>query len=213
MRAIGSRLTYANVVATLALIIALGGGVAYAANTVFSSDIVDGEVKVADLATGSVRSSKIANRQVRTADVRELDGFFEATSDSGSCSGDDHVPNTCAESAITLDRPGKLLVNATGEWNTFNLDDAAGVGSESDDVTRVRGICQIEVDGAGIGVAQVNAERSTTVPNHPAGATMAVTALSQVLAPGPHTAALVCTEEDGDLDWGPINMTVGLVAG
>jgi hypothetical protein len=43
------KLTYANVVATLALALALTGGIAYAANTVFSADIVDGEVKAVDL--------------------------------------------------------------------------------------------------------------------------------------------------------------------
>jgi hypothetical protein len=48
MRALRARLTYANVVATLALVIAMVGGTAYAANTVFSSDIVNGEVKSAD---------------------------------------------------------------------------------------------------------------------------------------------------------------------
>ena len=56
-----SRLTYANVVATLALVIAVAGGTAYAANTVFSSDIVNGEVKSAD----------IGNNEVRSADVRD----------------------------------------------------------------------------------------------------------------------------------------------
>ena len=35
MRRIAARLTYANVVATIALVIAVGGGAAYAANTVF----------------------------------------------------------------------------------------------------------------------------------------------------------------------------------
>ena len=38
-------LTFANVCSLLALFIALGTGAAYAANTVFSTDIVNGEVK------------------------------------------------------------------------------------------------------------------------------------------------------------------------
>ena len=42
-------LTFANVCSFLALTIALGTGSAYAANTVFSTDIVDGEVKTADI--------------------------------------------------------------------------------------------------------------------------------------------------------------------
>jgi len=53
-------LTYANVVATLCLILVVAGGTAYAANTVFSSDIVNGEVKTVDLANRAVTMAKLA---------------------------------------------------------------------------------------------------------------------------------------------------------
>jgi len=62
-------LTYANVMSTLAALFALTGGVAYAANTVFSADIVDGQVRTADLAANAVNSSKIADGQVTEADI------------------------------------------------------------------------------------------------------------------------------------------------
>ena len=52
-RRIRPRLTYANVVSGLALFVALATGGAYAANTVFSADIVDGEVKTRRHRTGS----------------------------------------------------------------------------------------------------------------------------------------------------------------
>ena len=45
LRKLRTHLTFANVVSALALFVALSTGTAYAANTVFSSDIVDGEVK------------------------------------------------------------------------------------------------------------------------------------------------------------------------
>jgi hypothetical protein len=61
-------LTYANVMATLAVFIALGG-VAYAANTIGSSDIIDGQVKTADLAANAVNTSKISDGQVTEADI------------------------------------------------------------------------------------------------------------------------------------------------
>jgi hypothetical protein len=41
-------LTYANVMVTLLTFVVLAGGAASAANTVFSSDIVNGEVKTLD---------------------------------------------------------------------------------------------------------------------------------------------------------------------
>ncbi len=83
-----SRLTFANVCSFLALLIALGTGSAYAANTVFSTDIVDGEVKTADLDNNAVRTTKIANGQVANADLHAdaVDGSKIA---DGSVTGPD----------------------------------------------------------------------------------------------------------------------------
>jgi hypothetical protein len=82
-----SHLTYANVIATLALFLVLSGGTAVAlngSNTVFSDDIVDDEVRsvdvrndtlaggglgALDLKTSSVRASEIASNSVSTSDV------------------------------------------------------------------------------------------------------------------------------------------------
>ena len=44
-------------------------GTAYAANTVFSSDIVDGQVKTADLDGGAVTSEKVAGESLLGRDV------------------------------------------------------------------------------------------------------------------------------------------------
>ncbi len=60
-RKLFGRFTYANVMSTLAVVLALGTGTAYAANTVFSTDIVDGEVKTADLGDNSVTGGKVTN--------------------------------------------------------------------------------------------------------------------------------------------------------
>src|SRR5688572_14624307 len=66
-----------DVLALLARFIAVGTGGAYAANTVFSTDIVDGEVKNADLASNSVTSAKLYNGSVLNADL----GLNSVTSD------------------------------------------------------------------------------------------------------------------------------------
>src|SRR3954454_12335332 len=86
---IRSRLTYANVVATLSLFLVLSGGTAVAlsgSNTVFSDDIVDNQVKstdvrddtltgggltAADLEAGSVGGSEVGNDSLTGADVKE----------------------------------------------------------------------------------------------------------------------------------------------
>jgi hypothetical protein len=74
MRTIRTHLTYANVISSLCLVLILGGGAAYAADTVFSSDIVDGEVKGADIGTNEVRSSDVrddtrSNGGLTSADI------------------------------------------------------------------------------------------------------------------------------------------------
>jgi hypothetical protein len=79
MRGLRSKLSFANACSFLALVIALGTGGAYAANTIGSSDIIDesirsvdlnnGEVKVADIGQGAVATDELANGQVRNPDI------------------------------------------------------------------------------------------------------------------------------------------------
>ena len=40
---------------------------------------------------------------------------------------------------------------------------------------------------------------------------MALTALSGDLTAGAHTVEVACLEQDGDLDWSPVNLTAVLV--
>jgi hypothetical protein len=57
-------LTYANVVSTLALFLALGGSAAFAAGKIHSGDIAHNAIKTASLAPSSVRTSKIFKRAI-----------------------------------------------------------------------------------------------------------------------------------------------------
>jgi hypothetical protein len=73
------RLTFANVCSLIALVVALGTGSAYAANTIGSEDIIDesiqsvdiknGQVKNADLAGSAVTSPKIASAAVANSNI------------------------------------------------------------------------------------------------------------------------------------------------
>jgi hypothetical protein len=70
---IRGKLTYANVMATVAVFLALGGG-AYAAvhlkkNSVKSKQIKDGQVKTNDLANGAVATQNIANGAVTPTEL------------------------------------------------------------------------------------------------------------------------------------------------
>jgi len=88
---IRARLTYANVVASLALFLVLSGGTAVAlggSNTVFSDDIVDGQVKAADLGPGSVAGSELQDNSVTGADVKESSlGRVPQAANAGSVDG------------------------------------------------------------------------------------------------------------------------------
>lgn len=53
------RLTYANVVATIALFLALGGGAVYAAGKIGSSGIAKNAIKSRHIAPGAVKSSEV----------------------------------------------------------------------------------------------------------------------------------------------------------
>ena len=66
-----THLTYANVMASLALFLVLTTGTAVAlkgTNTVLTDDIKDGHVRRQDLGGSSVRSSKVADRSLRKKD-------------------------------------------------------------------------------------------------------------------------------------------------
>jgi hypothetical protein len=97
MQRLRRHLTYANVMVTVLAFVVLTGGAAYAANTIFSSDIVDGEVKGVD----------IGNNQVRSADVRDDSlsggGLIGADLQADSVAAIEVQPNSIDEDEIVND--------------------------------------------------------------------------------------------------------------
>ena len=67
--AIRTRATFANICSFLALSMVLSMGTAYAAGTVRSKDIVNGQVKTVDLGANAVTSAKIQDGEVSLGDV------------------------------------------------------------------------------------------------------------------------------------------------
>jgi hypothetical protein len=69
-----SRMTYANVMSTLAVFLALGTGTAFAvaaANSVVSSSIKDGEVKNPDVGADAVNGAKVSANSLTGTDINE----------------------------------------------------------------------------------------------------------------------------------------------
>jgi len=214
----------------------LDGGVKAAdlgANSVVTTKIGPGEVKNSDLGDNSITSDKIAQGAVTSDDVQNnaLTGtdIDESTLDvgaaalptavagQGACSADDGSDTTCATATVKLPRPGRLAVTASGLWFTFAFDDSTGAGSDADSTTLVDGLCHLEVDGVPAGSATEMGESSPapgTPATHPSNSpgTLAMTALSDNLTAGQHTVSLRCSESDGDIDWGAINLVATEVA-
>ena len=72
LRAIGKRLTYANVIASLALFLALGGGAVYAASTkVGTGKLKQNAVTTGKIKANAVTQTKIRNNAVTNAKLRE----------------------------------------------------------------------------------------------------------------------------------------------
>jgi hypothetical protein len=86
----------------VALFLVLTTGSAYAlagSNTVFSDDIVDGQVKAGDIDNGSVDTAKIAANQVKTGDIG--DGEVKSPDvANGALGADDLAPASVAGSEI-----------------------------------------------------------------------------------------------------------------
>ena len=63
-RGLTRRLTYSNVMSTIAVFLATATGGAYAANTIGSADVIDGSLTSADIADGTLTSSDIGLNKV-----------------------------------------------------------------------------------------------------------------------------------------------------
>jgi hypothetical protein len=115
------RLTYANIVATLALFLALGGGAAYAASKVHSDDIARNAVKPANLAAGSVRTSKVFKRAI-TSGKLAVGAVRSNQIADGAVS-----PQQIADGAIGSKQIGNAAVAPSNlQFPVFNVASPAG---------------------------------------------------------------------------------------
>lgn len=191
-------LSYANLMATAAVFIALGGS-AYALgrNSVGSRALKPAAVKSKQIKNRAVKTKKIAPRAVKAGKVRpntltgrqinerrlDFGEFVRSGSGGGSCDPTGFEFVSCGEVDIDLPVAGQALIVAAGGQNS--------VGGPAS------GECQIRVDG-GSGVA--NANPGETTQNNTgllAQNGFATTAVAFV-APGPHTYGLACNEREGD---------------
>ncbi len=131
MAALRSRLTYANVVATLALVLALSGGVVWAAGKINSGDIArnaikskhikNHQVKTKDLAVHSVGTDQLKGGSVGT-DQLQPDAVGSAQIADGSVAFGDLAANTVSPRLFAHVSSGGTLGESAGVDSAYRQD-------------------------------------------------------------------------------------------
>jgi hypothetical protein len=178
-------LSYANVTATLALVLALGTGAVYAAGEIGSRDLANNSVRTQDLkdrrgVTGEdVRRNSLGGKQI---DEASLVGARVAAISGSANLGCDPSPSIfvdCVSESLELHASSRLLVIVTG-----------GFVSEADDANVE---CEIRVDGEDASLSDLPGEVSDNTDGL-ASDGFARTFVTDALAPGTHSAALACQQ-------------------
>ena len=152
----------------LALLLVLTGGTAYAldgSNTVFTDDLVNGDVKVADIGQGAVATEEIANNQVKAADIGdgEVKSADIANGQVGSAdigAGEVKSGNVANDNLTGGDIAGNSLKGADIDEATLDIGDAArayavvsiGCGGPTGPCTfaQSKGISSVTRSGTGV---------------------------------------------------------------
>lgn len=200
-------LTYANVAATLALAGVIGGGAAYAGGLIGSRDVANNSLRSVDLKNRqAVKGRDVKRNSLRGSEVNEkrLDarGFSAmAGSQELECDPTSSTFINCATTTVSLKRPGRILVVATGA--------AYSEGAAA------HGTCEVRVNGADAPLSQTPGEETTDNTS-----ALASDGFARTLVTGPHEAgdveiALACNQVGGAdfrID-GPTIVGLGLTNG
>ncbi|MEZ5155339.1 MAG: hypothetical protein R2718_04420 [Solirubrobacterales bacterium] len=187
---IREHLSYANVAATLALVGVIGGGGAYAASKIGSSDIRNGSIRSADLKNKKavrgidVKPNALGGRQIKERSL-DISSLVAVAGDEPVGCNPGPAFATCAEAALELERPAQLLAVATGGQES--------VGGPA------KALCQVRVDGAASALSATPGEEASDNTSVSATNGFARTVVTpQRLAAGRHVVSLGCQELSGD---------------
>jgi hypothetical protein len=171
------------VTATLALLIAMAGGTAYAVDKITSHDIANNSIRSIDLKNRKgvrgkdVKPGTITGRQIDEGTLSARSIARVAARGASDCALQSQ-PRNCVATTITVARPSNLLVIATGNQET------TGSSAQTS--------CRLAIDGAAEGLSIAPGELSdNTGPNATNGFARTFLSMSPV-DPGQHTVALRC---------------------
>lgn len=183
---IRERLTYSNVTATLALVVALGTGGAWAAGEIGSRDIENNSIRSKDLRDRKAVKARDVKRDGLTGkEIKErtLDasGFVPLAGDApADCDPIDSTFIDCAETAIRLSQRGKLLVIAAGDYHS------EGGPAQLE--------CRVSIDGANEPGASRPGEATTDNTSLSAADGVSRTRVTGRLSRGRHDVAWRCAQ-------------------
>ena len=132
-----------------------------AEGTIVGSNIAPGQIHGGLVSPNAISSSKVLDNSLTGSDINEfslnLDAFFNATGAIGSCNPDNRdFEASCASTSLTLERPGRILLNTTGAWRTLAFDGS----SATDNSNLVFGSCRLRVGVFQIGEPQQMGENA-----------------------------------------------------
>lgn len=142
-----------NVVGYVALFLVLTSGTAYAldgSNTVFTDDIVDGEVRNGDIRQGAVTTGKIANGDVRTEDLAP-DSVVGDRVLNGALGGADLADRSIGGQKVGFETLAGVNVN---DGSLFGADIANDSLGAADIATGAIGAS--EIGGAAVGTGELD---------------------------------------------------------
>lgn len=187
------RLTFANVMSSLAVFIALGGtAVALKANSVGSRQIRDGAIKGRDVGDGKLKGQNLAEATIGSRELDEydfdLDHFVGMESQSGGCDPTSTEFVICSTLTLSQREPTRaLLIGTGGQTGTANA----------------RGTCKFVADGVDYpddtSPTSVGDPQARGISEYNGFALTAVTKAFPAIPPNPRDYSLVCNEISGDV--------------
>ncbi len=220
MKLIRKRLTYANVMSSIAVFLVLGGATAIAAglaknsvgpkqlkkNAVTTKKIKNGAVTGAKVKAGSLKASNFAAGQLPAgpAGPKGEQGPVGPTFGTSVQDGCGYPPEEFADCLSTgnVDLPaaGRVLLVASAEWDNDN------------DTAPNSGECRLSADGSPI-EPTISFGEDTTTHTIGDGGSISLNTVTGNLGKGNHTFALQCQTNDPDVFIDEAMLSVVLLGG
>lgn len=178
--------------ATLALVVALAGGSAYAVDRITSRDIVNNSVRSTDLKNRigvrgkDVKPNTLTGRQIQESTLSPASIVQVAGNETGTSCLLQGTPKACVAATVDLSRRSNLLVIATGNQETITPPAQA--------------LCRVAIDGTEEPLSVAPGEANSDNTDQLATNGFARTVLSRLpVGAGEHIVALRCERLSGQV--------------